>query len=212
MKSIVALLVGAAVVVFFMKSMEHHGVIGIEAAPLPPGFDEPEELPSSPAILREGDTDSDGRVALDVTTEEAAAPRAPVLDLATKVRELQTKIDQLNKRIEWLEIELDLCGSEITKGPVGAWLAAIFVEERPDSETLHRMAEALRPYPVQLSPAEGLWIAERIQQDDWKAWGPTVDEALIAFLGPTRIAWEVGPDHLATLQAKWAEEGYFSTR
>jgi len=115
----------------------------------------------------------------------------------------------LEKRAAWLETELQLCGSEVTTGPMGRWLASLQPEERPATPTLRVMADVLRPYPVELTAADGLWVAERIEAKDWLEWGESADEAIIAFLGPNRIAAEVPPDALERLRQEWAAEGLF---
>lgn len=123
---------------------------------------------------------------------------------------LRAEVKRLERRVAWLETELDLCGSEVTQGPVGRWLAMLRPEERPGRTTLHRVAEYLRPYPVELSIEEGLWIADRIESDDWRMYGPTIDEALITFLGPIRLSRDLPEDALRSLREEWAEEGFFS--
>lgn len=134
----------------------------------------------------------------------------PVQDaLPTADPALLVELNRLRKRIEWLETELQLCGSKVTTGPVGEWLRLIREDERPDGPTLRLMADYLRPYPVRLDVSEGLWLQERIREGDWKNWGPTIDEAIISFLGPQRIAREVDPERLASLREDWKEEGYF---
>ena len=136
---------------------------------------------------------------------EPIEPDAPSAELV----ELRREVGRLQKRIDWLETELDLCGSEVTQGPVGRWLAALRPEERPDAKTLRMVSAYLKPYPVELSAAEGLWVAERIRLDDWKTHAATIDEALVLFLGPARLAAELPKDQVAALREDWSEEGFF---
>lgn len=146
----------------------------------------------------------------EVVRESISIPEeAPPLPPTAPTIELRTEILRLEKRITWLEIELDLCGSEVTQGPIGRWLQSLLLYERPDGRTLRLLSEYLRAYPVELQPAEGLWVAERILEDDWELWGPTIDEAIILFLGPTRLVAELSEDRLQELREFWAEEGYF---
>lgn len=141
-------------------------------------------------------------------------PLGPTLDLVRDLRAerdaLALRVSELSNRAAWLETELDLCGSEVTRGTFGEWLASLPLEQRPDRAVLLAVAGALREYPgVRLTVDEGLWVAERFQLDDWRAWGPTVDEALIRFLGPARIAAQVSPEKLEELRREWAAEGLF---
>lgn len=134
------------------------------------------------------------------------------LSLAGVLEELDTLHEenrQLHRRLAWLETELALCGSEVTQGPTGRWLASLLPEERPPAEAIRFVAGILREYPVEVTSAEGLWIVERFKLDDWGDWGPTADEAIIQYLGPARIGAQVPRERLEELRAEWSEEGYF---
>lgn len=175
----------------------------------------------SPAYAPPSSTAAESRVVAGTLVAAPAVHREPIEPEATTVSEqavkarspehdeLRVEVRRLRARIRWLEIELALCGSEITETTVGRWLKTVEEEERPDERTIRLMAEMLDDYPVTLHPWEGLWLAERMAAGDWKEWGPTIDEAIILYLGAARIASEVGPDRLRELQGDWLEEGYF---
>lgn len=183
--------------------------------------------PSGPATGERGEyswlaADLPERVAaLDLGTAEAVQVAREIVDASVELRaerdrlamelELSTAlVADLQRRGEWLQLELDLCGADVPGGPLSGWLPMLAEHERPSREALVAVAGAMRSYPgVILSPDEGLWIAQRFELDDWKAYARTIDEALINFLGPARIAAQVTPERLAELRAEWAEEGLF---
>lgn len=120
-------------------------------------------------------------------------------------------IERINKDLQqknhWLETRLALCQDGIS-GPVDVWLDTLLPSERGyvTARDVRVMRNLLAEYPVELTALEGLWIVERIRQDDWF---PTIDEALIEFLGPARIASSCTQDQLAALRDEWFDEGYF---
>lgn len=183
-------------------------------APVAPSLEVPAAAESPATLELEA---SSSRTAATVTIDVAVTPAgtpdvvAEVTpgDETSELLELRREVSRLRARVEWLEIELELCGSEVTKGPVARWLATIDEAERPTVDERRRMAEALARYPVELTPSEGLWILERIRAKDWKTYGPTVDEALILFLGPARLMRELDPVSADALRAEWAGDGYF---
>lgn len=177
----------------------------------------------SPAYAPPSSTAAEARVVAGTLVAAPAVHREPIEPEATTVSEqalearshehdladLRVEERRLRARVRWLETELALCGSTITETTVGSWLQTVNVEERPDERTIRRMAEMLDDYPVTLLPWEGLWLAERVTEQDWKEWGPTIDEAIILYLGAARIASEVTAERLQALQEDWLEEGYF---
>lgn len=83
-------------------------------------------------------------------------------------------------------------------------------DDIPNEEALSQFAGAMEEYPgVQLATHEFLWITERFEQDDWETWGPTIDEAIINYLGPRRIYNQSSEEQRQHLQSEWSEEGYF---
>lgn len=140
-----------------------------------------------------------------------AIESVPDFDLIEEVDALHSQALAMRKRIQWLETELALCGSTVTTGTLGDWLGLLLPEERPDRPTLLALADVLQPYEgIRLSPAEGLWILDRIKLRDWKDHGPTADEAVILFLGPSRIIGEVPLEQGKQLREEYSEEMYFS--
>lgn len=115
-------------------------------------------------------------------------------DASAEVQRMRAELARLQQRNAWLEEELLICGTGITQGPVGRWLSLLQDFERPPAEVLRSMHRYLAPFPVELTVAEGLWLRERIEQEDWKAWGATIDEALISFLGVERLRRELEPE------------------
>lgn len=187
-------------------------------APASPPLEAPAEAERAPAIELEA---SKQRTAATVTIDVAVTP-AGTPDVAAEVApgeaataetsellELRREVARLRARVEWLEVELDLCGSEVTKGPVARWLANVAEADRPTLAERRTMAEILAGYPVELTTSEGLWVLERIRAKDWKTYGPTIDEALILFLGPARLMRELDPVRADALRAEWTGEGYF---
>jgi hypothetical protein len=91
------------------------------------------------------------------------------------------------------------------------WLGTLRDFEIPSNEVISKMEDALANYTVTLASHEGLWLAERFKQNDWRVHGPTVDEVIILYLGPQRILREVPQSVGDALRVEWAEEGYFGT-
>lgn len=79
-------------------------------------------------------------------------------------------------------------------GQIDQWLSLISPGQRPDPKVLQLMGEYLKPYPVTLLYEEGLWLAERIKQDDWLIWGETIDDAIFTYLGENRLRRELTPE------------------
>jgi len=139
------------------------------------------------------------------------APAEQQNDQGERITELRGALGAARNRVRWLETELALCGSGLTQGSLGRWLSLLRPEERPSEQVLRRLGGYLKPYEgVVLAPYEGLWLAERTVEDDWLSYGPTIDEAIISYLGPQRLAQEVEAEQLELLSLLWAEEGYFS--
>lgn len=183
----------------------------------PPEAREPEEGDPDPVELV-GVDDAPAREAVSpspslepdpLPLDELETLRANLAAAGEELAALHAENRALAKRVEWLETELALCGSEVTQGPTGRWLASLTPEERPPEKAIRFVAAILREYPVELTPAEGAWIVERFTRDDWKEWGRTVDDAVILFLGPRRIAGEVPDERLKALRRDWLDEGYF---
>jgi len=158
---------------------------GMRAAPAPAPAVEFELQPSEALPLSEAGT------------------TAPPQD-ATQAAELE--LLRLRTRIRYLEARCAL----LPDGQIGRWASSVNPTRIPPQETLEAMAWALATYPVELQPEEGLWLAERFQLEDWYAWGPSVDGAIIMMLGPARIAAACSPEQLEALRENWADEGYFA--
>lgn len=114
-------------------------------------------------------------------------PSPELVELQARVRDLEAELaspDALRYRLRQAEIRAAL----EPDGQIGFWARALGPGSAPDEHTQLCMASLLHDYPVELQPEEGLWLAERVQADDWYAWGPSVDEAIVAFFGAERIA------------------------
>lgn len=159
------------------------------------------------------------RVAVASALDTAAKP-APVFSSSytqqepecmtpAAIRQMEDtrKIFALQNRVLYLEGKLAMAG--IWETPATRWLVALGPDEQPAPETVQYLSEYLAPYPVELSPQEGRWVIGRIEADDWRAWGPTLDEALIIYLGPARLVSELPAAKVAALREEWSEEGYF---
>lgn len=94
-------------------------------------------------------------------------------------------------------------------GPIGSWMEFLPAADLPATEDLVLMSEYMRDYPVTLAPYEGAWLFERMAKEDWLDWGPTIDEAIILYLGPERLRQELTPEQFVALASEWEEEGYF---
>jgi hypothetical protein len=215
MKTLAVLAVVVSVLIFAhfarhsaREAQEHRAVLArseirdAERALIEPASQEPVREPAS---LSPSAALPEEHGSLAPSSTQAVLP-----DVSAECLELHRENATLKKRVEWLEVELSLCGSEVTKGAIGEWLSVLRIDERPDAETLRTMAYLLAEYPgVRLAVEEGLWIAERVKAKDWKSWAPTIDEALIMMLGADRIAREVPPTKLEELREDWQDEGYF---
>lgn len=113
---------------------------------------------------------------------------------ATAQSDSLTQIEELKARIKYLERRI-----RVIDGPVRNWLATIRPTEQPDPQTLRTMAEYMASYPITLRLEDGLWLAERIEKDDWKQWGPTIDEAMVNYFGEDRLRRELTAEQFADL-------------
>lgn len=150
----------------------------------PPMPDMPEPMPYCP----DPQLDSDLQARAEAAEQKVAAYEATFSNLHAmrfQVRQLEAKA----------ALEPD--------GQIGRWAAQM--SAMPDERTLLEMASLLLDYPVELTPDEGLWLVDRIQARDWHLWGPSVDEAIIQFFSPSRIAEGCTPMQSAYLQEQWAD-------
>lgn len=176
------------------------GPVGAAMGGNPPGEDQPEESRVPQWSERSFEP-------------SAAVDSSPLLEhgfVTVEICQHGSELEALRTRIRWLEVELVACNATAVDVPLGRWILSLPAAQRPDARTLHLMSEYLEPYPLVPLPDEWLWLAERTRLDDWDDWGPTIDEAIILFLGADRIAREVSPDALAVLRDEWSEEGYFN--
>lgn len=151
--------------------------------------------------------------ALHVPRIELQAPAAFGVQapdpLADVIEGLRRELEACQRRVHWMEVELAVAGAENAEGPLAQWLATLRPEEIPDAKITRAIGYVLQDYPVHLSPDEGLWLAERFRLNDWKLYAPTIDEAVIGYLGSDRIASEVSGERLEALRLEWQEEGFF---
>ncbi len=110
-----------------------------------------------------------------------------LIRLRTRIEELEAQLTSLHT-LRFLTRQLEEQAALEPEGQIGLWAASVAPGALPDEHTRLVMASMLHDYPVELQAEEGLWLAERIRVQDWHLWGPSVDEAIIAFLGAERIA------------------------
>lgn len=143
------------------------------------------ELIAAPAQREPAPVEVDMPPTPDPRSEVGPSPE--LVELRARVRDLEAELaspDALRYRLRQAEIRAAL----EPDGQVGFWAQAVGPGGAPDEHTQLCMASLLHDYPVELQPDEGLWLAERVQADDWPSWGPSVDEAIVAFFGAERIA------------------------
>ncbi len=92
--------------------------------------------------------------------------------------------------------------------PYGVFLASAGPTVRENLALLESMQRWIEHYPVLLSAAETAWIADRDARSDWLEFAPTSDQAVIAFLGTTRLAQELPAWRLDELKQLWPEVGW----
>ena len=121
------------------------------------------------------------------------------------IRLLGSRTIKQAARIEALEAMLYKLEDRPRVDALGGWLALLAPSERPEENILKLMGYALEVYPVELTVAEGLWVADRCKQQDWKTYGTTLDEAMIRFLRPDRLRRELPPSLSAAMATEWPE-------
>lgn len=138
-------------------------------------------------------------------------------NLQREIDNLKREVDRLrdsNETVAWqlgqARTELLILGSPTVGGPIADWIAHAPTDAKPTPSQVYMVADMLEEYPVRMTEAEAAWIGERTRLNDWKQYAPTISEAVIQFLGATRIASEVAPGTLAQLREDWSEEGYFA--
>lgn len=120
-------------------------------------------------------------------TRSEPGPLPELVELQARVRGLEAVLASPDSLRFYLRQAEERAALE-PDGQIGQWAALLPPAALPDEHTRLVMASLLHDYPVELQPEEGLWLAERVQADDWYAWGPSIDEAIVAFLGAERIA------------------------
>lgn len=185
--SLVVLLVMSVLIVGISYTLHRAGVerreatIALRRAQL-------DEQRESVETLQQPDTEA-------ITGDERRGLKLPQETVAAFVTESESeKVKRLEARIKYLEMQL-----KVLDGPVKAWLATIRPAEEPDAPTLALMADLMAQYPITLLTEEGLWLAERVRSDDWLRWGPTIDEAMVAYFGSERLREELTPEQFANL-------------
>jgi hypothetical protein len=196
-------------------------------ATIPPGVDRTAPVghvvdPESPtaALLDSAIARVDRRAPSDVIDEgDRALEQAR--DLAAENERMREQIEQLEATLSDSQREdrnravLELlmpAQDRSADSPFGRWAATLRDDEIPSEPDLNMLAGYLAEWPVEVSTAEGLWIAERSKADDWLTYGPTADEAVLTFLGPKRVLAAVekaSPERAAMLRELYAAEGYF---
>lgn len=159
----------------------------------------PAELPDAVRVAVASDFNQE--IALPIVQPE------PITTAARTKLERDRLVFQLEARVKYLEARL--AGVGVWESPATRWLEALGPDEQPEPATVITLSEYLAPYPVELTPQEGRWVLGRILADDWLAWGPTIDEALILYLSPERLIAELPAPAIASLRTEWREEGYF---
>jgi hypothetical protein len=175
---------------------------GMRAAPAP--------APAVELELQHSETLPYSDAASTAPHEDATqATELELLRLRARIRELGAELASL-PTLQFRLRQAELYAALEPDGQIGAWAATLPAAAVPDERTRLTMASLLHDYPAELQPEEGTWLVERIQAGDWYLWGPSADEAIIAFLGAGRIAQACTPTQLAHLQEEWAEQGYFA--
>lgn len=115
-----------------------------------------------------------------------------------QLRASRVEVMKLRARVRWLESEL---ATNKLEGPVGRWLATIPESERPSQREVRLMNDYLRDFGIsELSLDEGRWLIERLRKDDWKTWGSTAEEAIMAYFGVARTTRGLSQARLAYLK------------
>lgn len=103
-------------------------------------------------------------------------------------------------RNKWLQAKLAL---ERLEGPVGKWLSIVPEAQRPDpaGRGVRSMASLLSDFGIEeLTLAEGQWLLDRIESNDWKTYATTAEEAIISFFGVQRATRGLPPKRMDYLR------------
>tara|TARA_R110000851_G_scaffold268071_2_gene420669 strand:+ start:3301 stop:3951 length:651 start_codon:yes stop_codon:yes gene_type:complete len=128
-------------------------------------------------------------------------------ELAVALAERDALVDQRNA-LRWkLTASMTLLeDEEHPDTPFGAFVHSFDGEQMTDATDRDQVKTWLREFPVILNPGEGQWIADRRRHKDWEAYGRNFERALIAYLGPARLAAELSPERVAELRLYYADE------
>jgi hypothetical protein len=132
----------------------------------------------------------------------AVAPEEP------ESAHLLRTIAELQRQLEHARFQLVLCQGR-GEGTFGAWVGSLLPEERPHEDTLLEIASRLRDFEgLRLQAHEGLWLAERIELEDWPA-GEDQTAVFIRYLGPERVARELDESCLEELRECYVDDPLF---
>jgi hypothetical protein len=118
---------------------------------------------------------------------------------------LSTELEALRKENARLRRELLRCEHRDDQ-PLAALLQLPEVKTLSD-EDLRRLQILLEEWPVIFQPGEPTWLAERLRADDWQTFARTANEAIIAYLGPSRLLRELPEQKVVALREWYSEPG-----
>ena len=166
-----------------LVSAEAEEQAGSSASPEPAVI--PNSAPEAPSARTPAEVGDDPCASLTAELEAERAARTAAEQEAAKLRK---ELAELTRELNALKFPEDT--------PYGAFLASPEAEEITDLETRRAIKAWLDEFPVFLRPGEATWIAARDAANDWQAFGRSAQEALVYFLGPSRLAEEMPLDKL----------------
>jgi len=133
-----------------------------------------------------------------VPSDEVDALKQELQKYRDKAWSLEAEVTKLEARNRWLESKLV---GQTFEGPVGQWLTMVPEKERPAEKEVRLMVQHLQGFGIkELAPAEGYWLLDRIRKDDWRTWGITRQEAVLAYFGVRRATEGLPAERIEVLR------------
>lgn len=155
-----------------------------------------------PSLLQ-GEPRDSARVPVTVEASSAGSPSEqlvaddPCAAVAAERDALREQLSEVRLEIERLRYPADT--------PYGHFLRSYEAKQITDPAMRDKVRYTLDDIPVVLRPGEASWIVRRYQEKDWKSYAPTVEEAVIRFLGPQRVLREAPPSWVES-QRDWYDD------
>lgn len=140
----------------------------------------------------------------------ATAGQEERVEDALALAQVTRERDELLDKIKKLQLDLLRLQWPAEETPYGLFLHSLDAEEITNPRERAWVQYALEDIPVFLFPGEAQWIVDLHRREGWKNLGMTSEEAIIRFLGPSRVLAEAGPQWVERQRDWYSEEEWLN--